>query len=107
MRSGRKAWGDPAFYRRVGFKNVSETDLPAPQPLQQPQGWIAQSLTEAPLMPKGWAMDDEKPWRAVLRSLSYCNYWRGFGLGRKTASDATGIQLNRGRLHSFSGGDGA
>jgi type IV secretory pathway VirB4 component len=43
----------------------------------------------------------------VLRSLSYCNYWRGFGLGRKTASDATGIQLNRGRLHSFSGGDGA
>ena len=42
-------YGDPAFYDRVGFKSVSETDLPAPQPLNQPEGWIAQSLTEAPL----------------------------------------------------------
>ncbi len=42
-------YGDPAFYGRVGFKPVSEDDLPAPQPLQQPQGWIAQSLTDAPL----------------------------------------------------------
>jgi len=42
-------YGDPAFYGRVGFKPVSEADLPAPQPLQQPQGWIAQSLTDAPL----------------------------------------------------------
>lgn len=40
-------YGDPAFYGRVGFKPVSEADLPAPQPLQQPQGWIAQSLTDA------------------------------------------------------------
>jgi predicted N-acetyltransferase YhbS len=44
-------YGDPAFYGRVGFTPVSEADLPAPQPLQQPQGWIAQSLTEAPLTP--------------------------------------------------------
>lgn len=44
-------YGDPAFYGRVGFKPVSEADLPAPQPLQQPQGWIAQSLTDAPLTP--------------------------------------------------------
>jgi len=44
-------YGDPAFYGRVGFKPVSETDLPAPQPLGQPQGWIAQSLTEEPLTP--------------------------------------------------------
>ena len=42
-------YGDPAFYGRVGFKPVSEADLPAPQPLQQPQGWIAQSVTNAPL----------------------------------------------------------
>ncbi|NBT51482.1 MAG: N-acetyltransferase [Marivivens sp.] len=42
-------YGDPAFYGRVGFKPVTEADLPAPQPLQQPQGWIAQSLTEAPM----------------------------------------------------------
>ena len=44
-------YGDPAFYGRVGFNPVSEADLPAPQPLQQPQGWIAQSLTDAPLTP--------------------------------------------------------
>ena len=30
---------------------ASEADLPAPQPLNQPQGWIAQSLTDAPLTP--------------------------------------------------------
>jgi predicted N-acetyltransferase YhbS len=44
-------YGDPAFYGRVGFKPVSEAELPAPQPLGQPQGWIAQSLTKAPLTP--------------------------------------------------------
>lgn len=44
-------YGDPAFYGRVGFKPVSEADLPAPQPLQQPHGWIAQSLTDAAITP--------------------------------------------------------
>jgi predicted N-acetyltransferase YhbS len=44
-------YGDPAFYGRVGFRPVSETDLPPPQPLNQPEGWIAHSLTEAPLTP--------------------------------------------------------
>jgi predicted N-acetyltransferase YhbS len=44
-------YGDPAFYGRVGFGPVSENDFPAPQPLQQPQGWIAQSLTDTPLTP--------------------------------------------------------
>jgi predicted N-acetyltransferase YhbS len=44
-------YGDPAFYGRVGFQPVSEADLPAPQPLSQPQGWIAQSLTGAALTP--------------------------------------------------------
>ena len=42
-------YGDPEFYRRVGFAPVPEADMPAPQPLQQPQGWLAQSLTDAPL----------------------------------------------------------
>lgn len=44
-------YGDPAFYGRVGFVPVSEADMPAPQPLQQPRGWLAQSLTQAPLSP--------------------------------------------------------
>ena len=61
-------YGDPTFYGRVGFKPVSEADLPAPQPLNQPQGWIAQSLTEAPLTPLGGparcaaAFDDPALW---------------------------------------------
>jgi putative acetyltransferase len=44
-------YGDPAFYGRVGFAPVTVAELPAPQPLGQPQGWLAQSLTEAPLTP--------------------------------------------------------
>lgn len=42
-------YGDPAFYGRIGFEPVSEADLPAPQPFNQPQGWLAQSLTKEPL----------------------------------------------------------
>lgn len=37
-------YGDPAFYSRVGFSAVSETEVRAPQPLSQPQGWLRQSL---------------------------------------------------------------
>ena len=42
-------YGDPAFYGRAGFVPVTTDDLPSPHPLSQPQGWIAQSLTGAPL----------------------------------------------------------
>jgi predicted N-acetyltransferase YhbS len=44
-------YGDPAFYGKTGFEPVSEATLPAPQRLSQPMGWIAQSLTTAPLTP--------------------------------------------------------
>ena len=61
-------YGDPAFYGRVKFKPVSEADLPAPQPLNHPEGWIAQSLTDAPLTPFNGpahsvsAFDDPELW---------------------------------------------
>jgi len=42
-------YGDPAFYDKVGFVPVSETVVPSPLPLSQPQGWIGQSLTGAAL----------------------------------------------------------
>jgi len=42
-------YGDPAYYGRVGFDVVAETDLPAPLPLQYPHGWQAQSLTDRPI----------------------------------------------------------
>lgn len=44
-------YGDPNFYGRVGFAPVCETVVPAPHTLRQPHGWLAQSLTKAPLTP--------------------------------------------------------
>ena len=40
---------DPAFFGRTGFAPVGTDMLPAPHPLSQPIGWIAQSLTDAAL----------------------------------------------------------
>jgi predicted N-acetyltransferase YhbS len=42
-------YGDPAFYEKVGFKTLTESIAQPPLPLSQPEGWIGQSLTEAPL----------------------------------------------------------
>ncbi|MAW86640.1 MAG: GNAT family N-acetyltransferase [Phyllobacteriaceae bacterium] len=44
-------YGDPAFYGRVGFKPVTEATIPAPHKLQHPEGWLGQSLRDAPLTP--------------------------------------------------------
>lgn len=43
-------YGDPAYYGRVGFHPVTEAVIPAPYPLSQPEGWLAQSLSGAPLL---------------------------------------------------------
>lgn len=40
-------YGDPTFYYQVGFEQIPETQIKAPQPLSYPIGWLAQSLTEA------------------------------------------------------------
>lgn len=44
-------YGDPAFYGKVGFLPLTEDVAAAPLPLHQPEGWIGQSLTGAPLKP--------------------------------------------------------
>jgi putative acetyltransferase len=44
-------YGDPGFYRRVGFRAITQDEVPAPFPLQHPEGWLGQSLTDAPLTP--------------------------------------------------------
>jgi predicted N-acetyltransferase YhbS len=44
-------YGDPTFYGRVGFKVISQDNVPAPFPLQLPEGWLGQSLNGAPLTP--------------------------------------------------------
>lgn len=61
-------YGDPAYYGRVGFQPVTQDVLAAPFDLQFPEGWQAQSLTQAPLTPvKGparcvTAFDDPVYW---------------------------------------------
>lgn len=37
-------YGDPNYYQRVGFNAVTIEEVPAPQPLSFPHGWIAQML---------------------------------------------------------------
>ncbi|CAH0533824.1 hypothetical protein VST7929_01699 [Vibrio stylophorae] len=42
-------YGDPNFYGKVGFEQVTEAQIPAPLTLSYPHGWLAQSLTTEPL----------------------------------------------------------
>lgn len=44
-------YGDPGFYGRVGFVPVPVATVPAPRPLRQPEGWLAQSLSGGALIP--------------------------------------------------------
>jgi predicted N-acetyltransferase YhbS len=37
-------YGDPAFYHKVGFHQVSHETIIAPFELSQPEGWLGQSL---------------------------------------------------------------
>lgn len=60
--------GDPGFYGKVGFVPVSETVLPAPLPLSQPEGWLAQSLT-------GGAIARFRPPSRCALALDATTYW--------------------------------
>ncbi len=42
-------YGDPAFYAKVGFQQLSENVIQSPRPLSMPDGWLGQSLSEAPI----------------------------------------------------------
>lgn len=44
-------YGDPDYYRRVGFLPIAEADARPPLPLHQPQGWLGQTLTDQSLTP--------------------------------------------------------
>ncbi len=37
-------YGDPSYYSKTGFEQISEDTVKAPCPLSQPMGWLAQSL---------------------------------------------------------------
>ncbi|MBW4466256.1 MAG: N-acetyltransferase [Pegethrix bostrychoides GSE-TBD4-15B] len=38
-------YGDPGFYKKVGFRPISHDSIKAPFPLSQPAGWLGQSLS--------------------------------------------------------------
>jgi len=40
-------YGDPSFYSKVGFQQISEDIVKAPFKLTQPEGWLALSLKSA------------------------------------------------------------
>ncbi len=42
-------YGDPAFYTKTGFLPLQESSIKAPLKLSMPQGWLGQSLTQAPI----------------------------------------------------------
>ncbi|NBC46448.1 MAG: GNAT family N-acetyltransferase [Gammaproteobacteria bacterium] len=44
-------YGDPNYYAKVGFRPISEAAAQAPFPLNHPEGWLAQSLTDRPMTP--------------------------------------------------------
>lgn len=44
-------YGDPNFYSKVGFENISEAVIKAPLKLTYPEGWLAQSLLSKNINP--------------------------------------------------------
>jgi len=61
-------YGDPAFYSKTGFEQISEALVTAPYPLSHPIGWLAQSLDGKPVQPMQGstrcvdALSDPKYW---------------------------------------------
>jgi predicted N-acetyltransferase YhbS len=44
-------YGDPGYYSKVGFSQISKTFAAAPFALTRPDGWLAQPLTDTELAP--------------------------------------------------------
>ena len=44
-------YGDPGYYSKIGFKQITEVFARPPFNLKHPEGWLAQSLTEAEMTP--------------------------------------------------------
>jgi len=40
-------YGDPHFYQKVGFEQISEEHIKAPLKLTYPEGWLGQSLRDS------------------------------------------------------------
>ncbi len=44
-------YGDPAYYSKVGFKQITEQTIKPPFKLSQPEGWLGLSLTGQEIEP--------------------------------------------------------
>ena len=61
-------YGDPGFYSKTGFNQISEGIVKAPFELSQPEGWLAQSLDGNPIKAMQGsskcveALSDQKYW---------------------------------------------
>ena len=61
-------YGDPAFYSKTGFTQISESVVKAPYVLSQPIGWLAQTLDGNPIKATHGAtqcveaLSDQKYW---------------------------------------------
>ncbi len=44
-------YGDPAYYSKVGFNQITEEIVKAPLKMSQPEGWLGQSLVSDKIEP--------------------------------------------------------
>ncbi len=42
-------YGDPSYYSKTGFQQLSESVIQAPLKLSMPEGWLGQSLNQEPI----------------------------------------------------------
>jgi len=61
-------YGDPSFYSKIGFKQITEEIAKAPFNLTFPEGWLAQSLTSD-------TIDPIRGNSKCVRALSRTVYW--------------------------------
>lgn len=61
-------YGDPAYYSKVGFRQINESIVKAPVTLTQPEGWLAQSLT-------GNDIETEHGISKCVKALDNPKYW--------------------------------
>lgn len=61
-------YGDPAFYCKVGFQQITENTAQAPFQLSQPEGWLCQHLHGDQIRPlSGQA--------SCVQALNHSEYW--------------------------------
>lgn len=61
-------YGDPSYYSRVGFEQITVEQIPAPFNLSYPHGWIAQSLI-------GGEIKVASEQSSCVKALAHAQYW--------------------------------